>query len=81
RKRRYLQQWNPMPTPKETLAKAGRRGRGGDALRRWKAIRVEDLHELNREEVERLLEKAKDQGAEALTSEERAMLDRFSAPH
>ncbi len=81
RKRKYFQQWKPMATPKDQLAKSVRRGGDGSALRRWKAIRVEDLHELNREEVQRLLQKAKDAGAGALTQEERAMLDRFAAPH
>jgi len=81
RKRKYLRQWKPMATPKTQLAKAANRAGEGDALRRWKAIRVDDLHELNREEVERLLAKAQASGVRSLTPDEKAMLDRFATPH
>jgi membrane associated rhomboid family serine protease len=81
RRRKYLQQWKPMATPKDQLAKAVGRRSDGESLRRWKSIRVDELHELNREEVERLLSKAKESGAGSLTAEERAMLDRFATPH
>jgi membrane associated rhomboid family serine protease len=47
------------------------------ALERWRAIRLEELHPVNREEVERLLKKVTD-GNAALTAEERAVLERFS---
>ena len=80
RKRKYLQQWKPMATPKSQLAKATRRSGDGESLRRWESIRVEELHELNREEVGRLLAKAKESGVPSLTLEERAMLDRFAIP-
>jgi membrane associated rhomboid family serine protease len=49
-----------------------------EALRRWNAIPVDQLHELNRGEVLRLLEKVRAQGARSLSLEERATLDRFS---
>jgi len=81
RKRKYMQQWKPMPTPKAKLEKTARAGSGGDSLRRWKSIRIENLHELNREEVERLLEKSKTSGVGSLTPDERAMLDRFASHH
>jgi membrane associated rhomboid family serine protease len=81
RKRKYFQQWKPMATPKDTLSKSARRTGQGESMRRWKSIRLEDLHELNREEVERLLIKAKESGAGSLTPDERAMLDRFAMPH
>jgi len=53
-------------------------GTESDALRRWSAIPIASLHELNRGEVLRLLEKVRTQGARSLTLEERATLDRFS---
>jgi membrane associated rhomboid family serine protease len=81
RKRKYLQQWKPMATPKSQLAKAATKPRDGESLRRWEAIRVEELHELNREEVQRLLAKAKEAGVQSLTPDERAMLDRFVTPN
>jgi membrane associated rhomboid family serine protease len=47
------------------------------ALERWRAIRLEQLHPVNREEVERLLKKVTE-GHVALSAEERAVLERFS---
>jgi membrane associated rhomboid family serine protease len=49
------------------------------AVARWKGISVESLHELNREEVERLLAKIKDDGAGSLSASEREFLDRMAA--
>jgi hypothetical protein len=40
---------------------------------------VAQLHEINRGEVMRLLEKVRTSGARSLSLEERATLDRFSA--
>lgn len=59
-------------------------GRGGFvgeriAVARWKGISVDSLHELNREEVERLLAKVKLDGAASLTASEREFLDRMAA--
>ena len=56
-------------------------GMVGDRLAsaRWKGISVEGLHELNREEVVRLLSKVDGIGAASLTASERQFLDRMSA--
>lgn len=81
RKRKYLQQWEPMVPPKVKLAKTASKSSDGETIRRWNSIRTDGLHELNREEVERLLQKARKDGVSALTLEERAMLDRFATPH
>lgn len=45
---------------------------------RWRSIRLEDLHELNRAEVEMLLARVQRDGPSALSSEERAFLDRMA---
>jgi membrane associated rhomboid family serine protease len=79
RRHRYFKQWSPVPTPKAQLARAAPRGDNSDALKRWRSIRVENLHELNREEVVRLLAKAEGSGPASLTPSERAVLDRFAA--
>ncbi len=65
---------------KMTQPNASSAGPIGDrmAVSRWKGIRVESLHELNREEVERLLGKIKDAGAGSLTPAEREFLDRMT---
>lgn len=47
-------------------------------LRRWREIRLDDLHAINREEIVRLLQKVQSLGTKSLTPEERATLDRFS---
>ena len=44
----------------------------------WAKIRLEELHPVNREEVERLLRKSAESGVRSLTADERAVLDRFS---
>ncbi|NJD17835.1 MAG: rhomboid family intramembrane serine protease [Gemmatimonadetes bacterium] len=49
-----------------------------DALARWKAIRLEGLHEINREEVARILAKVEGQGSRSLTPAERAIMDRMA---
>jgi hypothetical protein len=51
---------------------------GNDDVKRWEAIPRDELHELNRREVDRLLEKIKVHGVGSLTDDERACLDRFS---
>ena len=50
----------------------------GDPLKRWREIRLDDLHPINRDEVVRLLKKAQLEGTRSLTPEERATLDRFA---
>jgi membrane associated rhomboid family serine protease len=47
-------------------------------IERWKNIRVEGMHPLNRQELERLLEKVATVGASRLTPDERAFLDRMA---
>ena len=56
-------------------------GMVGDRLAaaRWKGISVDGMHELNREEVVRLMSKVDGDGAASLTASERQFLDRMSA--
>ena len=60
------------PGPKPVL------GIDRGALARWKGISTAGLHEINREEVERLLAKAEASGPPSLTQAERDFLDRMS---
>ena len=48
------------------------------ARRRWEAIRLDELHELNRSEVESLLTRIDEEGVKSLSREERAFLDRMA---
>jgi hypothetical protein len=49
-----------------------------EARRRWEALDLTRLHELNREEVEKLLTKVRGTGVRSLTAAERAFLDRIT---
>jgi membrane associated rhomboid family serine protease len=49
------------------------------ATERWKQIRLEQLHPVNREEAVRVLAKLETRGPSSLTADEQAFLDRFSA--
>ena len=51
-----------------------------EALQRWDSIPRDRLHEINLEEVDKLLRKARKMGARALTNDERDFLDRMSGP-
>ncbi len=50
-------------------------------LTRWRAIRTDDLHPVNRDELNRILDKISATGLDSLTADERAFLDRFSTRH
>jgi len=50
----------------------------GDDMKRWSTIPRAELHEINRSEVDRLLDKISLKGIDSLTPAERAALDRFS---
>ena len=49
------------------------------ARARWKGISTEGLHEINKDEVDRLLAKVDDGGPASLTQSEREFLDRMAA--
>lgn len=49
------------------------------SVERWSRIRRDDLHEVNRTELDRILDKISASGVASLTASEREFLDRFSA--
>ncbi|MBM4185932.1 MAG: rhomboid family intramembrane serine protease [Gemmatimonadetes bacterium] len=49
------------------------------AMERWSRIRREELHEVNRAELDRILDKIGATGVASLTASEREFLERFSA--
>jgi membrane associated rhomboid family serine protease len=51
------------------------------AVERWKKIRRDQLHEVNRDELDRILDKIGATGIASLTPGEREFLDRFSTRH
>ncbi len=78
---RWLERNSPHRKFKELAHAADRRRPGQDSqdMHRWANIRAESLHEVNRDEVERLQAKIRDLGVASLTLDERAFLNRFSA--
>lgn len=60
------------PSPIERLS-----GKAGRDEKRWETIRVESLHEINRQEVERIRTKIHESGAGSLTPDERAFMNRM----
>jgi membrane associated rhomboid family serine protease len=58
------------------------RNPGGERsdLKRWEKIKREEMHPVNRDELDRVLEKIKTSGVGSLTPDERAFLDRFTPP-
>src|SRR5262249_15444187 len=59
------------------LKQHGPRPSRGD-LTRWSRIRREALHEVNREEFDRIMRKIDDEGIGSVTPQERTFLDTFS---
>src|SRR5204863_3571703 len=47
-------------------------------LDRWSKIRRDELHEVNREELDRIMEKIDKEGVGSVTQQERSFLDNFS---
>jgi membrane associated rhomboid family serine protease len=52
---------------------------GASDIERWRRIRRDEIHPLNREELDRILDKIGAEGIASLTPDERAFLERFSA--
>ncbi len=51
----------------------------GSAMDRWKRIRRDELHPVNRDELDRVLDKISATGLSSLSATEREFLERFSA--
>jgi membrane associated rhomboid family serine protease len=57
---------------------SGGRASGRD-LKRWENVDMGALHPINRQEYERVLQKAREHGVPSLTAQERAFMERFMA--
>jgi membrane associated rhomboid family serine protease len=58
-----------------------RRAPDSKDLARWQRIQGDDMHPLNREELNRILDKISKSGLDSLNGPERAFLERFSQSH
>ncbi|MSR35750.1 MAG: hypothetical protein EXR95_03755 [Gemmatimonadetes bacterium] len=52
-----------------------------EARERWESLDLARLHEVNREEIEKLLGKVRATGVKSLTVNERAFMDRMAEAH
>ncbi len=80
----YLKWWDHRSPAARFKAKAQatvKKSPGGDSadLRRWTNIQRDDMHPVNQEELDRILDKISSSGIGSLTADERAFLERFSA--
>lgn len=71
-----LREWRSRGAPARPKVESS-----GQAMARWSRIRRDDLHEVNRDELDRILDKISASGLGSLTAGEREFLDRFSARH
>jgi hypothetical protein len=60
----------------ETKVRGPKVSRGD--LDRWSKIKREELHEVNREELDRIMRKIDEEGTTSVTPQERNFLDNFS---
>lgn len=79
----YLKWMEHRSPARQFRAKASAPARGssggdGAELKRWQRIRREEMHPVNRDELDRVMEKIKTSGVGSLTADERAFLDRFT---
>jgi membrane associated rhomboid family serine protease len=72
--RRRVQSWHQGPAAAAIQRVASQVRHDAE---RWKAIPLDQLHPINREEVERVLQKLELSGVGSLTQDERAFLDRM----
>jgi membrane associated rhomboid family serine protease len=66
-------EWRRKVTPAASIRTSSAK------LEKWKAVRVEELHPVNREEYDRVMAKLSEAGVGSLTPGEREFLDRFSS--
>lgn len=80
----YLKWWERRSPAAKFRSKAQAKPKakvsnGAADISRWKRIRREDLHPVNSEELDRILDKIGANGVSSLTPDEREFLERFSA--
>ena len=74
----WVDRRSPSRQFREKAAPVPRTSASSADVERWRTIRPDTMHPLNREELERLLQKITQDGVARLTPDERAFLDRMS---
>ncbi len=77
---KWMEHRSPARRFKAKAVAPVRRNVGGERadLKRWERIPRDQLHPVNRDELDRVIEKIKQSGIGSLTADERAFLDRFA---
>ncbi len=78
----YLKWWERRSPAAQFRAKASPKKKTAAStadIQRWQRIRREDMHPVNHEELDRILDKISSDGVASLTPDEREFLERFSA--
>ena len=79
----YLKWWERSSPAAQFKAKAKPKAKkvanSSADIARWQRIRRDDMHPVNQEELDRILDKIGSDGVSALTADEREFLERFSA--
>jgi len=74
----YLRIIEFRPRQRQLQAKLRNNRPSRSDLERWSRIRREQLHEVNREEFDRIMQKIDREGVDSVTQQERSFLDNFS---
>lgn len=75
---KWFEARSPARQFRARVAPPVRREPAESAMARWRRIRRENLHEVNRAELDRILDKISTEGMDSLTAGDREFLDRFS---
>ena len=76
---RYLERNSPARRFRAKTGPKTARESAQKAMARWSQIRRDNLHEVNKGELDRILDKISSQGIGSLTQSDREFLERFSA--
>lgn len=77
---RWMERRSPARLFRARAAAPARSARTADSdMKRWAEIRRDQMHPVNRAELDRVLDKINTSGVGSLTADERAFLDRFSS--
>lgn len=75
---KFFQWRSPAKAWKRKTAPAAKRESGPSAMARWNSIKRDEMHEVNRAELDRILDQISTTGLTSLTPGDREFLERFS---
>ncbi len=75
---KWMEHRSPSRMFKKKVEASAMRKPDGNEMERWSRIQRDNMHPVNRSELDRVLAKIEEKGVGGLTPDERAFLDRFS---